>query len=288
MMKRIFFFILTNIAVMVMFSIILGVLSLFGIQINPQSTGGLLVFAAIFGFLGSFVSLLMSKSLAIRSVGAQVIDVPRNEAEAWLVQTVQKLAMQWQLKTPQVAIYDSPEPNAFATGARKNDSLIAVSTGLLNNMNRDEVEGVLGHEMAHIGNGDMVTMTLMQGVVNTFVIFFAQIVARIAAANSPREELSGIIFFVCNIVLQIVFGLLASIVVMWFSRQREYRADAGSAKFVGAPKMIAALQRLKAAHGAEDELPKAINALGIAGGKDSLMSTHPSLDNRIARLQGLR
>ncbi|MDO5686960.1 MAG: protease HtpX [Neisseria sp.] len=287
MLKRIFFFVLTNIAVMVMFSIILFILSLFGININPQSMGGLLVFAAIFGFLGSFISLLMSKTLAVRSVGAQIIETPRNETEAWLLQTVQKLAMQWQLTAPQVAIYDSPEPNAFATGARKNASLIAVSTGLMNRMTRDEVEGVLGHEMAHIGNGDMVTMTLMQGVVNTFVIFFAQIVARIAAAN-VREELAGVVFFIANMALQIVFGLLASIVVMWFSRQREYRADQGAAKYVGAPKMIAALQRLKSAHGAENELPESINALGIAGGKDSLMSTHPSLDNRIARLQGLR
>ena len=284
MLKRVFYFILTNIAVMVMVSIILGVLSLFGIQINPSSMGGLLVFSAIFGFVGSFISLALSRTIALRSVGGRIIENPGNETEVWLLNTVDKLARDWQLKRPDVAIYDSPEPNAFATGARKNHSLIAVSTGLINTMNRDELEAVLGHEMAHVGNGDMVTLTLIQGVVNTFVIFISQIVARILASQ-VREEMAGVVHFVANLVLQIVFGLMASVVVMWFSRQREYRADAGAAKYVGAPKMIAALQRLQQAHSKENELPEAVNAMGIAGGKDSLFSTHPSLENRIARLQ---
>ena len=286
MFKRIVLFLLTNIAVMVMFSIILAILSAFGINTDPNTTVGLLVFSAVLGFLGSFISLLLSKTMALRSVGGRVIENPANQDEAWLLSTVERLAMQWNLKTPQVAIYDSPDPNAFATGARKNASLIAVSTGLMQCMTKDEVEGVLGHEMAHIGNGDMVTMTLIQGVVNTFVIFFSRIIAQIAAAQ-VKEQLAGLVFFVCNIVLQIVFGLLASVVVMWFSRMREYRADAGSAKFVGTGKMVAALRKLQQMHGqVENEpLPQSVNAMGISGSRDSLFSTHPSLENRIARLQ---
>lgn len=286
MFKRIVLFLLTNIAVMVMFSIILAILSAFGINTDPNTTVGLLVFSAVFGFLGSFISLLLSKTMALRSVGGRVIENPANQDEAWLLSTVERLAMQWNLKTPQVAIYDSPDPNAFATGARKNASLIAVSTGLMQCMTKDEVEGVLGHEMAHIGNGDMVTMTLIQGVVNTFVIFFSRIIAQIAA-EQVKEQLAGLVFFVCNIVLQIVFGLLASVVVMWFSRMREYRADAGSAKFVGTGKMVAALRKLQHMHGqVENEpLPQSVNAMGISGSRDSLFSTHPSLENRIARLQ---
>ncbi|MBQ1837211.1 MAG: protease HtpX, partial [Neisseriaceae bacterium] len=266
MFKRIVLFLLTNIAVMVMFSIVLAILSAFGINTDPNTMGGLLVFSAVFGFLGSFISLLLSKTMALRSVGGRVIENPANQDEAWLLSTVERLAMQWNLKTPQVAIYDSPDPNAFATGARKNASLIAVSTGLMQCMTKDEVEGVLGHEMAHIGNGDMVTMTLIQGVVNTFVVFFSRIIAQIAAAQ-VKEQLAGLVFFVCNIVLQIVFGLLASVVVMWFSRMREYRADAGSAKFVGTGKMVAALRKLQHMHGqVENEpLPQSVNAMGISG-----------------------
>lgn len=285
MLKRIFLFILTNIAVMVMFSIVLAILSALGINTDPNTTVGLIVFSAVFGFLGSFISLALSKTIALRSVKGRVIEQPTNQDEAWLLSTVERLAMQWNLKTPQVAIYDSPDANAFATGARKNASLIAVSTGLMNAMTRDEVEGVLGHEMAHIGNGDMITMTLIQGVVNTFVVFFSRIVAQIAAAN-VKEELSGLVFFICNIALQIVFGMLASIVVMWFSRMREYRADAGSAKHVGSGKMIAALSKLQQIHGqATEPLPQSVNAMGISASKDSLFSTHPSLQNRIAKLQ---
>ena len=279
-MKRIFLFIATNIAVLVVISIILSIL---GVSANPNDTVGLLVFSAVVGFTGSIISLLTSKWVAKRSVGAHVIEQPRNETEAWLLNTVQNQARQWNLKMPEVAVYDSPEPNAFATGPSRNNSLVAVSTGLLHNMNRDEVEAVLAHEMAHVGNGDMVTLTLIQGVVNTFVVFLARIVSGMVARNSDGEVSQGM-YFMVSMVLQIVFGFLASFIVMWFSRQREYRADAGAAKLVGAPKMIAALQRLK---GGDSQLPREMAAMGIASeaSKDSLLSTHPSLDNRIARLQ---
>lgn len=280
-MKRIFLFILTNIAVLVVVSIILSILGLNG---NPSQYGGLLAFSAVVGFTGSIISLLTSKMVAKHSVGAQVITQPENELEAWLVNTVAAQARQWNLKTPEVAIYHSPEPNAFATGPSRNNSLIAVSTGLLEHMTRDEVEAVLAHEMAHVGNGDMVTLTLIQGVVNTFVVFLSRIVASLIAGNrSDDESSSSGTYFLVSMVLQVVFGFLASIIVMWFSRRREYRADAGAAKLVGAPKMIAALQRLK---GGESQLPREMTALGIASeSRDSLFSTHPSLDNRIARLK---
>ena len=280
-MKRIFLFLITNLAVLVVVSIILSLLGLSG---NPNQMGSLLAYSAVVGFTGSIISLLMSKWIAKRSVGAEVITEPQNELEAWLLHTIETQARQWNLKTPEVAIYDSPEPNAFATGATKNSSLVAVSTGLLQHMTRDEVEAVLAHEMAHIGNGDMVTLTLIQGVVNTFVVFLSRIVSNLVATNE-RGETNGLVYFMVSMVLQIVFGFLASIVVMWFSRQREYRADAGAAKLVGAPKMIAALQRLK---GESSHLPREMSAMGIASeNKDSLLSTHPSLDNRIARLQGM-
>ena len=280
-MKRIFLFILTNLAVLVVVSIILSLLGLSG---NPNQMGSLLAYSAVVGFTGSIISLLTSKWVAKRSVGAEAITEPQNELEAWLLNTVEAQARQWNLKTPEVAIYDSPEPNAFATGATKNSSLVAVSTGLLQHMTRDEVEAVLAHEMAHIGNGDMVTLTLIQGVVNTFVVFLSRIISNLIATND-RGETNGLVYFAVSMVLQIAFGFLASIVVMWFSRQREYRADAGAAKLVGAPKMIAALQRLK---GESSHLPREMSAMGIASeNKDSLLSTHPSLDNRIARLQGM-
>lgn len=279
-MKRIFLFILTNLAVLVVISVIL---SLLGISGNPNDMGSLLAFSAVVGFTGSIISLLTSKMVAKRSVGAEVITQPQNELESWLLSTVEAQAKQWNVKTPEVAIYHSPEPNAFATGASKNNSLVAVSTGLLQNMSRDEVEAVLAHEMAHVGNGDMVTLTLIQGVVNTFVVFLSRLISNMVATND-RGETSGGIYFLVSMVLQVLFGFLASFIVMWFSRQREYRADAGAAKLVGAPKMIAALQRLK---GETSELPKEMTALGIASEakKDSLLSTHPSLDNRIARLK---
>lgn len=281
-MKRIFLFLATNIAVLVVISVIL---SLFGLNTQGGGLGSMLASAAVIGFTGSIVSLLLSKTMAKSSVGAQVITTPNNEIEAWLVQTIENQARQWNLKTPEVAIYQSPEPNAFATGATKNNSLVAVSTGLLNSMTRDEVEAVLAHEMAHVGNGDMVTLTLIQGVVNTFVVFFARIIASVVAQSRDGEEGGSGVYFLVYMILQVVFGFLASLIVMWFSRQREYRADAGAAKIVGAPKMIAALNRLK---GASASLPKEMTAMGIATEeKDSLFSTHPSLDNRIARLKAL-
>ena len=277
-MKRIFLFIATNIAVLVVIRVILAIL---GINSTDQ-VGSLLAYSAVVGFSGSIVSLLMSKTIAKHSVGAVVIDQPQSEEEAWLLATVEEQARQWNLKTPEVAIYDSPEPNAFATGATKNSSLVAVSTGLLDHMTRDEVEAVLAHEMAHVGNGDMVTLTLIQGIVNTFVVFLARIVSSMVARNNDGSTSQGT-YFMVSMVLQIVFGFLASIIVMWFSRQREYRADAGAAKLVGAPKMIAALQRLK---GSTSDLPQTMTAMGIASeSKDSWFSTHPSLDNRINRLK---
>ena len=283
-MKRILLYLATNIAVLAVITIVLNVL---GLNRAGGGIGNILASAAVVGFTGSIVSLLLSKNMAKASVGARVITNPANEAEAWLLQTVENQARQWNLKTPEVAIYDSPDPNAFATGATRNSSLVAVSTGLLHRMTRDEVEAVLAHEMAHVGNGDMVTLTLIQGVVNTFVVFFARIIAGIVAQtrNGNESENHNGIYFVVNFVLQLLFGFLASIIVMWFSRQREYRADAGAAKLVGAPKMIAALQRLK---GQGNDLPQNMTAMGIASdNKDSLLSTHPSLDNRIARLQML-
>ena len=277
-MKRIFLFLATNIAVLLVISIILQITGLG----RSNSLGGILGSAAVIGFTGSIISLLMSKSVAKASVGAEVITEPQNEVEAWLLQTVENQARQWNLQMPEVAIYHSPEPNAFATGATKNSSLVAVSTGLMTSMTRDEVEAVLAHEMAHIGNGDMVTLTLIQGVVNTFVVFFAKIIASVVAQNKDGETSQGT-YMLVYMVLQMVFGFLASIIVMWFSRQREYRADAGAAKLVGPTKMIAALQRLK---GGASQLPQDMTAMGIASdAKDSLLSTHPSLDNRIARLQ---
>lgn len=277
-MKRIFLFITTNIAVLVVIRVILAIL---GINSTDQ-VGSLLAYSAVVGFSGSIVSLLMSKTIAKHSVGAVVIDHPQSEEEAWLLATVEAQARQWNLKTPEVAIYDSPEPNAFATGATKNSSLVAVSTGLLDHMTRDEVEAVLAHEVAHVGNGDMVTLTLIQGIVNTFVVFLARIVSSMVARNNDGSTSQGT-YFMVSMVLQIVFGFLASIIVMWFSRQREYRADAGAAKLVGAPKMIAALQRLK---GGTSDLPQTMTAMGITSeAKDSWFSTHPSLDNRINRLK---
>ncbi|QMT39574.1 protease HtpX [Neisseria shayeganii] len=282
-MKRIFLFMATNLAVLFVLSLILGLLG-----INPQEMYGMLLMSAVIGFSGSLISLFTSKSSAKRAVGAYVITQPRSETEAWLLAVVEAQAKQWNLQMPEVAVYASPEPNAFATGASRNKSLVAVSTGLLERMSRDEVEAVLAHEMAHVGNGDMVTLTLIQGVVNTFVIFLSRLIANVVAAGRTRDgrghqQGNYGVYILVNSVLQLVFGFLASLIVMWFSRQREYRADAGAAKLVGAPKMIAALQRLK---GSESRLPQEMTAMGIAGDKfKSLLSTHPSLDDRIARLQ---
>lgn len=289
-MKRIALFLATNLAVILVLSIVLNVLmTVFGISIDGYQ--GLLVFAAVFGFGGAFISLYMSKWMAKRSTGAQVIERPRNDTERWLVDTVAGQARRAGIKMPEVAIYNSPEPNAFATGPSKNNSLVAVSTGLLHSMNKDEVEAVLAHEVSHVANGDMVTLTLIQGVVNTFVIFLARVVAGFIN-NALRGNQQGgnsigggFAYYGIVIVLEIVFGILASIIVMYFSRQREYRADAGSAKLVGADKMIGALRRLQAGH--ESQLDGSMAAFGIKGkrAKSELFLSHPPIEKRIAALQ---
>ena len=284
-MKRVLLFLATNLAVLVVLSIALSIIFTF-FGIDRGSIGGLLVFAAIFGFGGSFISLAMSKWMAKRSTGAVVIEQPRNATEKWLVDTVARQARQAGIGMPEVAIYDSPEMNAFATGMNRNESLVAVSTGLLRNMREDEVEAVLAHEVSHIANGDMVTLTLIQGVVNTFVIFLARLIA--GAIRQNNQQLGTMAYFGIVIALEMLFGVLASIIVMWFSRQREYRADAGAARLEGANKMVAALQRLQ--HNHESRLEGSMAAFGIAGGgkKSELFMSHPPLEKRIAALQNRR
>ncbi|ODP96694.1 MULTISPECIES: protease HtpX [Salinivibrio] len=287
-MKRLGLFLATNLAVLVVFSIVLNIIyAVTGMQ--PGSLSGLLVLAAVFGFGGSLISLLMSKSMALRSVGAQVIEHPRNETEHWLMNTVSQQAQRAGIGMPTVAVYNSPDINAFATGAKRNDSVVAVSSGLLQNMTRDEAEAVLAHEISHIANGDMVTMTLMQGVVNTFVIFIARVIAgAVSGMNSDEEGEGGgnwMMYFLISSVLEIVFGILASILTMWFSRHREFHADAGSAQLVGKQKMIAALERLKVSH--EPKLEGSMMAFGINGKKtlSELFMTHPPLEKRIDALR---
>jgi len=290
-MKRIVLFLITNLAVLLVLSVVLSVIfSVFGI--DNRSMGGLLIFAAVFGFGGAFISLMMSKWVAKKSTGAVVINAPQNATEHWLFNTVQHQAKQAGIGMPEVAIYDSPEMNAFATGMSKNNALVAVSTGLLHGMSQDEVEAVLAHEVSHIANGDMVTMTLIQGVVNTFVIFFARVVAGIIdnalRSNDEEEgqsEGGGLAYFVTVFILEIIFGILASIIVMWFSRQREFRADAGAAKLVGANAMVAALKRLQSNQ--ESQLQGSMMAFGIASkpARSELFLSHPPLEKRIAALQ---
>lgn len=281
-MKRILLFLATNFSIILVINI---VISVFGLTKYFHDIKLLLVVSVIVGFSGSFISLLLSKTIAIHSVNAQIITTPQNATEKWLLNTVANQANQWNLAMPQVAIYSSSVPNAFATGPTRNKSLIALSTGLLEGMTQDEVEAVLAHEMAHVGNGDMVTMTLIQGIINTFVFFAANKIAEIIASSQNNRALERGIHYLVSMVLQILFGFLASLIVLWFSRHREYRADACAARLVGAPKMIAALQRLK---GDSSDLPEGLTAFGIASdSKDSLLATHPSLDNRIARLRGM-
>ncbi|MGB9096908.1 protease HtpX [Erwinia sp.] len=287
-MMRIALFLLTNLGVMLVFGLIL---SLTGIQ--SSSVQGLMIMAGLFGFGGAFVSLLMSKWMALRSVGGEVIEQPRNETERWLLQTIAQQAQQAGIAMPQVAVYHAPDINAFATGARRDASLVAVSTGLLQNMSRDEAEAVLAHEISHIANGDMVTMTLIQGVVNTFVIFISRILAQIAAGflSGNRDEGESnngnpMVYFAVSMVLELVFGIVASIITMWFSRHREYHADAGSARLVGREKMIAALQRLKTSY--EPQEASTMMAFCINGKSKSLSElfmSHPPLDKRIEALR---
>ena len=287
-MKRIVLFIATNLAVLAVLSVVLRLLGLdsAGMSQSGLQLGPLLAFSAVVGFTGAIISLLMSKPMAKWSTGAHVIEQPGNEAEAWLVETVRKLAATAGVGMPEVAIYEG-EPNAFATGAFKNSALVAVSTGLLQSMNKEEVEAVLAHEMAHVANGDMVTLTLVQGVVNTFVVFLARIVGSIVDRAVFRSERgTGPGYFITVMVCQIVFGIFASMIVAWFSRHREFRADAGSARFLGTPQpMIHALARLGGL--TPGELPKAMSGFGITdrGGVMALFATHPPIEDRIAALQ---
>ena len=289
-MKRIFLFLMTNLAIMLVLSVTVRLLGA-DQYLTKQGLDltSLLVFAAIFGFGGSFISLLMSKWIAKRSTGAQVITEPRTEAEHWLIETVRRQSQQAGIGMPEVAIFDSPDVNAFATGANRNSALVAVSSGLLRSMTRDEAEAVVGHEITHVANGDMVTLALIQGVVNTFVIFLARVIGYFVdrvVFKSDREN--GPAFWITSIVAELVLGILASTIVMWFSRQREFRADAGGARLSQTSKMIAALERLKAQmHPAQ--LPDQMAAFGITGGLahglKRLFMTHPPLDERIARLR---
>jgi heat shock protein HtpX len=289
-MKRVILFIATNLAVMLVLSIVLKVLGLDRfLYESGTSYGGLLAASAVVGFAGAIISLLMSKSMAKWSTGAHVIDQPSSEPEAWLLETVRKLATTAGVAMPEVAIYEGA-PNAFATGAFKNSALVAVSTGLLQSMNKEEVEAVLAHEIAHVANGDMVTLTLIQGVVNTFVFFLARVIGSIVDKAVFRSERgNGPGYFITVIVAQIVLGILASMIVAWFSRVREFRADAGSAKFLGSPTpMVNALRRLGGLEAGE--LPKAMSGFGITdkGGIMSLFATHPPIEARIAALSGQR
>jgi heat shock protein HtpX len=290
-MKRIFLFILTNIAVLLVINITLRLL---GVDRVLDQSGGinftaLMVMSAVIGFSGSIISLLMSKWMAKRSVGAQVIENPQDPTERWLVETVKRQAQAAGIGMPEVAIYDAPDVNAFATGWNRNAALVAVSTGLLHSMSRDETEAVLAHEISHVANGDMVTLALIQGVVNTFVVFFAKLIGilvdRVLLKNDGRNG-PGIGSFVAEIAAQIVLGILASMVVMWFSRQREFRADAGGANLAGRQKMIGALERLKVNH-EQAAMPQNMAAMAISsqGGFSRLFMTHPPLEERIEALR---
>ena len=292
-MKRILLFVATNIAVLFVLSISASILlRVLGIQEMPGGLNlqALVIFAAVIGFGGSFISLAMSKWMAKRATGATVIEQPRNSTEQWLIETVRRQAKQAGIGMPEVAVYEAPDVNAFATGMSRDSALVAVSTGLLNAMDKDEAEAVLGHEITHVSNGDMVTLALIQGVLNTFVIVLSRVVGyfvdRVLLKND--RDSAGIGFFVSSMVAQIVLGILASMIVMWFSRRREFRADAGGAKLAGRDKMIAALNRLKAMH-EPAQLPDQMAAFGIsgapAGGFKRLFMSHPPLDERITALQ---
>ncbi|MGW8340121.1 protease HtpX [Xanthomonas axonopodis pv. khayae] len=285
MFNRIFLFLLTNLAVLMLAGIVMSLLG-----VNPAQISGLLVMAAIFGFGGSFISLLLSKFMAKRSTGAQVITEPRTPTERWLLETVRRQAQAAGIGMPEVAVYEGPEINAFATGANRNNALVAVSTGLLQNMDQDEAEAVLGHEIAHVANGDMVTMALLQGVLNTFVIVLARVVGGIidSALSGNREGGRGFAYYIIVFALEMVFGLFATMIAMWFSRRREFRADAGGAQLAGRSKMIAALERLSLNHG-QNTLPSQVQAFGISGGVGEglrrLFLSHPPLTERIAALR---
>jgi heat shock protein HtpX len=293
-MKRIALFVLTNLAIMVVLMLFLTVLSsVFGINFNlggqTLNLGALAIFSLVVGFTGAFISLLMSKPMAKWSTGAQIIRQPSNAMESWLVETVRRQAEKAGIGMPEVAVYDG-EPNAFATGAFKNSALVAVSTGLLQSMSKDEVEAVLAHEVSHVANGDMVTMTLLQGVMNTFVVFLSRVIGyfvdRVLLRN--ESEAPGIGYFVTTIVLDIALGFLAAIIVAWFSRRREFRADAGAVALLGSNRpMINALARLGGME--PGHLPQAVQTMGISGrgGVMALFSSHPPIEQRIAALQAI-
>jgi heat shock protein HtpX len=289
-MKRIFLFIITNLAVLALLSLIVFVIEqVFGVRLPQGGLGGLLVFAAVFGFGGALISLALSKWTAKHMMGVRLIGAPQSEPEVWLVATVERLAAQAQIGKPEVGIFDAEEMNAFATGARRNAALGAVSTGLLRSMSRPQTEAVLGHEISHVANGDMVTLALLQGVLNTFVIFLARIIGglvdRVLLRNDRAE--SGIGFFLTTLAAQIVLGILASVIVCWYSRRREFRADRGGANLAGTGNMIGALEALKRSQG--EPLPPQMRAFGIntggSGGFMRLFMSHPPLDERIAALR---
>ena len=291
-MKRMFLFLATNIAILIVLSVtmsLLGFDSLMDEQGVDLDMNALLVFSALLGFGGSIISLMISKWTAKRFTGARIIEQPGNSTEQWLVETVQKQSQQAGIKMPEVAIFDTPDINAFATGPSRNKALVAVSSGLLSAMTKDEAEAVIGHEISHVANGDMITMALIQGVVNTFVIFFSRIIGHVVDRVVFKTQRGhGPAFYITSIFAQIVLGILASTIVMWFSRQREFRADAGGAQLSDKSKMIAALERLKVSSG-QPHLPDQMAALGIAGGIGHgikrLFMTHPPLDERIAALR---
>jgi heat shock protein HtpX len=289
-MKRIFLFIVTNLAVVALLSVMIFVIEqLFGVRLTGGGLGGLLVFAAVFGFGGALISLALSKWTAKRMMGVRVIDTPQSDLEIWLVGVVKRLADKAGITCPEVGIFEAEEMNAFATGARRNAALVAVSSGLLQSMSRPQVEAVLGHEISHVANGDMVTLALLQGVLNTFVIFLARIIGSFvdrALFKNDRGE-SGIGFFLTTMVAQVILGIFASLIVSWYSRRREYRADRGGANLAGTGSMIEALQVLKRSQG--EPMPPQMQAFGIntgaAGGFMRLFMSHPPLDARIAALQ---
>ncbi len=288
MFKRFMLWTLTNIGVIAVITVILSITGLGKALGGAQGMLPLLFAAAVIGFTGSLISLAMSKKMAIHQMGVHIITAPSSEVERWLVETVRKQAEQLNIGMPDVGIFDTSEPNAFATGARKNSSLVAVSTGLLKTMNRDEIEAVLGHEMAHVANGDMVTMALLQGVVNTFVVFLSRIIANIvssALSNGERNSDSqGGVYMLVVMILQVIFGFIASFIVAYFSRVREFRADEGGAYVAGREKMISALQALQRGHATED-LPGNLAAFGITGSISHLLSSHPPLEKRIESLR---
>lgn len=288
-MLRIVLFLATNLAILVLLGIVMSILG-----VDSRSTSGLLVMAGVFGMGGSFISLAMSKWIAKRSTGAHVIVQPSNPTEQWLYDTIGRMAKEAEIGMPEVAVYDSPDMNAFATGMKKDDALVAVSTGLLKNMSKDEVEAVLAHEITHVACGDMVTLTLIQGVVNTFVIFLSRMAANVINNFlSSDEEGEGLGFFgymAVTIVLELVLGFFASMIVMWFSRRREFVADRGAAYLVGKEKMVSALRRLQLSH-EPSHLPEQVAAFGIRpkqGGLAELLRSHPPLEQRIAALQNLQ